>query len=276
VRPLGRHAEWPVLFVLCCAGCGRIIFTPSQPTAKLSPEQQQTVLAENRQWQDRLGQLDRDNQELESLLAQSRQQIQLLRDEVQATRGQLKTTTEQLAEARKTNESLQRRTETLAASVQRRTGAEIRPNNSLVRNLTIANLPGVTVRPDGDVVRIAIEADRLFQPSSARPTREAQTLLRSIAGELSQQYSRQIIGIEGHTDSSFVRTSQYGSSHHLSMAQAMVVYDILTREAGMSADQLFVMGQGPNQPIVSNATPAGQARNRRIELVIYPETVRRR
>ena len=43
----------------------------------------------------------------------------------------------------------------------------------------------------------------------------------------------------------------------------------------MSPDQLFVVGHGPNHPVVSNASDAGQARNRRIELVIYPETMPR-
>ncbi|MBN1851643.1 MAG: OmpA family protein [Pirellulales bacterium] len=272
---LGRYLGWPVLLMVCCIGCGRFVFTPNQATAKLSPEQQQTVVAQSQQWQERADQLDRDNQALQALLAQSRQQIQLLSDEIQATRGQLKTTTDQLAEARTTNQSLKQRTEALAASVQRRTGAEIRPNNSLVRDLVIANIPGITVRPDGDVIRIEVAADRLFQPASARPISTARNLLQSIANELNRQYPRQIIGIEGHTDPSFVRTSQYGSSHHLTIAQAMVIYDMLTRELGMSADQLFVMGQGSNHPVVSNATPAGQTRNRRIELVVYPETFRR-
>ncbi len=37
------------------------------------------------------------------------------------------------------------------------------------------------------------------------------------------------------------------------------------------AKQLFVIGHGANHPVVSNATKSGQARNRRIELVVYPE-----
>lgn len=274
---LGRYVGWSILVAACCAGCGRVVFTPAQQQAvKLSPEQQQTVLAQSQQWQQQAGRLDRDNQDLESLLAQSRQQIQLLNDEVRATRGQLKTSTEQLAASRSTNQSLQKRTEALAASVQRRTGAEIRPNNSLVRDLAISHMPGVMVRPDGDLVRIELASDRLFQPASGRLTSGANTLLRSVAAELARQYPRQIIGVEGHTDSSLVRTSRHGSSLHLSIAQATAVYDKLTSEVGMSAEQLFVIGHGSNHPVVSNATEAGKSRNRRIELVVYPETVRRR
>ena len=34
---------------------------------------------------------------------------------------------------------------------------------------------------------------------------------------------------------------------------------------------MFIVGHGANQPVVSNATAAGKARNSRVELVIYPE-----
>ena len=55
----------------------------------------------------------------------------------------------------------------------------------------------------------------------------------------------------------------------------MAVYDGLTRIGGMPPRQLFVVGHGGSHPVVSNATDAGRARNRRIEVVIYPETMRR-
>jgi len=74
---------------------------------------------------------------------------------------------------------------------------------------------------------------------------------------------------------SSVGLPQTASPQHLSVAQATAVYDALIRAGGMSAGQLFVVGHGPNHPIVSNATAAGQARNRRVEIVIYPETVAR-
>jgi outer membrane protein OmpA-like peptidoglycan-associated protein len=39
----------------------------------------------------------------------------------------------------------------------------------------------------------------------------------------------------------------------------------------MQADQMFVVGHGGSHPVVSNGTPAGKQRNRRVELVIYPD-----
>jgi outer membrane protein OmpA-like peptidoglycan-associated protein len=39
----------------------------------------------------------------------------------------------------------------------------------------------------------------------------------------------------------------------------------------LHGDQLFVVGHGSNHPIVSNGSPEGKQRNRRVELVVYPE-----
>ena len=127
------------------SGCGRLVYKPTgQANAAAQPQlQQMQVLAQqNQEYQTRAQSLDKDNQELESLLAQSRQQIQLLTDEVTATRDQLRTTTEQLLALRDDNQQLKSKTTALVASAQQRAGAEIRANNSLLKNLTLGDMPG--------------------------------------------------------------------------------------------------------------------------------------
>ena len=52
----------------------------------------------------------------------------------------------------------------------------------------------------------------------------------------------------------------------------MAIFDQLVERHQFAPQQLFVLGHGPNYPVASNATPAGQQRNRRVEIVIYPET----
>ena len=63
----------------------------------------------------------------------------------------------------------------------------------------------------------------------------------------------------------------FPSNHHLSAAQALSVYNSLMQRGTIAAQQLFVIGHGANHPVVSNATDAGRARNRRVEFVVYPE-----
>jgi flagellar motor protein MotB len=267
------------LWVLAAAGCnsGGYAFAPAgQPApVTLTPQQQTALAQQTQQYQQRAASLDRSNQELESLLAQSRQQTQLLEEQVRATQTQLRDTTDRLAAVQSDNDLLRNRTSALAASVQTRNQAEIRANNTLLRGLQVSSMPGINVRQDGDVIRIELPGDQLFNPGTAQPKLGADALLRSIAADLSQNYPQQLIGIEGHTDGSPMTSPQYPTDQHLAVAQAMAVYDGLTKIGGMPPRQIFVVGHGATHPIVSNATDAGRARNRRIEVVVYPETLRR-
>lgn len=262
-------------------GCGRVVFTPQgtqqpgQPVA-LSPQQQQTLAAQMQQLQQRADALDRDNQELETLLAQRGQQMQLMQDQVVATQDQLKATADRLASVQTDNKQLQSRTQALTASVQQPVGAEIRANNTLLKPLAVGNVPGVSVRQDGDTIRVTLAGDSLFTPGSPQLAPGADQTLRRVASDLMANYPDHRIGIEGHIDSQTPSSTQYPTPHHLSVAQATAVYEFLRQSFGASPEQLFVIGHGANHPVVSNATPAGQAQNRRIELVVYPETTRRR
>lgn len=268
-------------FVVFTPGCGRVVFTPKgaqqpgQPLA-LSPQQQQTLAQQQQQMQQRADALDRDNQELESLLAQSRQQMQLMRDQVVATQDQLKATTDRLAAVQSDHQQLQTRTQALTASVQQPVAAEIRANNTLLRPLQSGNLPGVNVRQDGDTLRVTVTGDQLFQSGTSQLQPGADQLLRQVASDIMSNYPEHLIGIEGHTDSMTPLNPQFRSPHHLSSAQATAVFDLLQQSLGTSANQLFFIAHGANHPVASNATAAGQAQNRRIELVVYPETTRRR
>jgi flagellar motor protein MotB len=265
-----------LIFLTAASGCGRLVKSPNNQATAVMQQQMQVVAQQSQEYQTRAQSLDKNNQELESMLAQSRQQVQLLTDEVSATRDQLKSTTDQLLAIRTDNDSLRTKTSALVASVQQRAGAEIRPNNSLLQNLTIDEIAGATVRQDGDVIRVEIAGDQLFMPGSPYPKDGGEQLILSVAAELSRNFPDNIIGIEGHTDDKPTHSQQFPSNHHLSVAQALAAYNALIKRNVMPAQQLFVIGHGSNHPVVSNATESGKARNRRIEFVVYPERVARR
>jgi flagellar motor protein MotB len=234
-------------------------------------QQQLAMSGQNQVLQNRATDLDKDNQELQSLLGQSRQQAQVLDDQLAALRDQLRSVTTQLAQVSEEKASSQQRVEALTASMRSRGSVSITPNNSLLAEVPAIDLPGVHVRRDGDVIRVELPGSRLFDSGSARLQPGAAELIASAAARLRAAYPDQILGVEGHTDSDPIAGRQWRDNHELSVHRAMAVYDVLVNRSGFRPDQVFVAGHGPNHPAVSNATPEGKQRNRRVELVVYPE-----
>jgi chemotaxis protein MotB len=280
IQPTARRSacalpsRWLALWLLGClivlGGCKNSPYAAQQQVMQFQQEQV-ALTRKTDELQARAAALDKDNQELQTLLSQSQQQSRLMEDQLTAVREQLTGTTDQLAALRDQYRDTEEKTKTLAASVRRRATASITANSSLRNTLPDLQLPGVSVRADGDVVRIELAAATMFDASGAQLMPESARTLDVIAAELSRNYPDQIIGVEGHTDTDPIRNSRWVSNHQLSVGRAMAVYDYLTTRARMRPDQLFVAGHGPNHPVVSNATPAGKERNRRVELVIYPE-----
>lgn len=260
-----------LLSVTALAGCANNSLALQGQVQQLQ-QQQATLAQRNQELQSRAATLDHDNQELESLLAQSRQQNKIFDDQLAAMRDQLSGATSQLARLKMEYEDTSRKAETLEASAKRRLGATITAHNSLEQQLPAISIPGVNVRADGDVVRVELPGN-IFEQGSARLLPQAGALVDQVAAELLRAYPNQMIGIEGHTDSDPVRSNKWSSNHQLSIGRAMAVYDHLVGRAHVYAGQLFVVGHGANHPVVSNGTADGKQRNRRVELVVYPDRV---
>jgi chemotaxis protein MotB len=268
---LGAVATW--LAVL--AGCNQGPYGNQAQVQKL--QQDQLALADqNRRLLETQAALDRDNVETKKQLAQSQQYLKQREDELMAVRDQLRDAAQQLASLHSQKQTAEQQAESLMASARRGGGAIIRPNSSLKAALPQFNSPDISVRPDGDVFRIAIASDKLFQPGTAQLTSEGLQLVETVAAELVQRYPDQTIGVEGHIDADLSIAGAGTASmraHQLSTAQAGAVLDQLVARGRLRANQLFVAGHGGNYPIYSNASPEGRSRNRRVELVIYPERV---
>jgi chemotaxis protein MotB len=268
-RALQRTA---ILTLLVATGCAQNPYAMQSQLNTLQ-QQQAAVAQQTQQLQSRASTLDQDNQELETLLAQSRQQNKLLQDQVVALRDQLTSTTQQLGQVRTEKTTIEQKAQASLTSTPRRAGASISANSSLGRDLPVFNIPGVEVRQDGDVVRIELPAEKMFDASAARLRMEATPMIDQVAAELARAYPGQFIGIEGYTDTDPPANTQWLSNHQLSLARAQAVFEYLVARTTLRPNQLFVVGHGGNHPVVSNATTAGKLRNRRVELAIYPDRV---
>ena len=258
------------VLVAAAAGCADNAMVLKGRVAQF--EQQQAALTrQNQLSQERATALDRDNQELQTTLAQSRQQSKVIEDQLSAVREQLRSTTAQLAQIQAEKQDVDKRAQALTASVHRQTGVSITPNNSFLQTLPVVHSTDVRVRRDGDVIRVELPGHLLFEQGGARLKPEAANLIADAATEIRRTYPDQIVGVEGHTDIDPVGGGQYRTNHELATARAMAVYDLLVSSNRYPANQLFVVGHGANHPVVSNATTEGKNRNRRVELVVYPE-----
>jgi chemotaxis protein MotB len=258
------------LMPVILAGCADNALVLQGQVQKL--QQQQVALArQNQMTQERAAALDRDNQDLQTLLAQSRQRAKVLDDQVAAMRDQLGSVNTQLVQTREEKQTTESKAQALQASMHRHGGVTITPNNSLLAALPTFSDPAISVRRDGDVIRIELPGSRLFDQASAHLRPGANRLVLEVIGEVMRTYPDQMLGVEGHTDSDPVYGGQFHSNHELSVARATAIYDVLTSQGRISPNQLFLVGHGSNHPVVSNATLAGKDRNRRVELVIYPE-----
>ena len=95
----------------------------------------------------------------------------------------------------------------------------------------------------------------VLQPSS-------QAVLTQVAEYLKARPEVRVF-VVGHTDS----TGDLQGNLELSRQRAQAVADALTRDADLAPGRTSAHGVGPLAPIADNATSAGRARNRRIDLV---------
>jgi flagellar motor protein MotB len=220
---------------------------------------------------------DLDGRQLEAALTRSRQEGQLMQDEIAALREQLASTSTQLAQTRAAAlpPAVQAANRAPPGTTPLEPAAAGVATSPALMQSAMAQLaiPGVSPRFDGGVVRLDVPADRLFEPGTANLQADGAAILTQVSGELQRVYPGHFIGIEGHVDTEPLRNASWASPHQLTAARAAAVFDFLTARTKMREGQLFLVAHGANHPIVSNATAAGRARNRRVELVIYPERI---
>lgn len=117
-------------------------------------------------------------------------------------------------------------------------------------------------------VELDMNGALLFDTGNAELKEEAYAFMNRI-GAVLEMYPDSIIEIEGHTDNVPIHTSRYESNRYLSTARATNVYEYLMENANLIDQNMKVAGYGESRPAVSNDTPEGRARNRRVVIKIY-------
>ena len=124
-------------------------------------------------------------------------------------------------------------------------------------------LVAVDDRADRSIVTIL--GDGMFRPGEATISAQYQSVLGRVGDELTKNPGQ--VDVIGHTDNVPIRTLRFSSNWELSKARAESVARLLA--ARVDPGRLAVDGVGDTDPIAPNDTPKGQARNRRVEIILH-------
>ena len=125
------------------------------------------------------------------------------------------------------------------------------------------NIPGATVERIGEGIAVTFASGLLYDFDSDVVKSEAGKNLRSLAQSL-EKYPGSDILIVGHTDQ--VGPASYNQG--LSERRASAAANYLVSQ-GVVRSRVSTRGMGETDPVASNDTEGGRARNRRVEVAIY-------
>jgi len=125
---------------------------------------------------------------------------------------------------------------------------------------------------EGDRVVLRISSGILFAPGHAEIKTRGKRLLVSLAKVL-RRYTNREVQVQGHTDNIPISerlAERWETNWELSASRATRVLRYLVEVGNLDPRRASAAGRGEFQPIADNASKAGRARNRRIEVVIFP------
>lgn len=135
--------------------------------------------------------------------------------------------------------------------------------------LQVKRMSGKELRIDKieGALRIRIAADRLFDPGSADLRSEFLPVIAELADILG--YYRNDLVVEGHTDDRFTgENDAFPPGYALAGRMAAAVAEVLVRQGPVPRGRISIASYGASRPITTNATAAGRARNRRVEILV--------
>src|SRR5450830_1247666 len=128
----------------------------------------------------------------------------------------------------------------------------------------------VAVEDKVDRSVVTIRGDELFASASSGIVDDYQPLMLRIADAIRKVKGQ--VRVTGHSDNRPIATLRFPSNWALSEARAKSVLEILAAKTGQG-DRFSAEGRSDTEPVATNATAEGRARNRRVEITVLAEGV---
>jgi len=246
-------AIFTILITLTITSC------VSQKKYKESLDQVANFRADNARLTD-------ENSNLSHRLSESEKKITDLQNQMNAAAREagnsLNLTKEQLEIQQKRLENLQR-----LIDQQREIAENLR--KKMADALVGFNASELSVAVKNGKVYVSLQEELLFPSGSAVVNKKGKEALGKLADVLNSNPDINV-EIEGHTDSIPIR-GKYADNWALSVARSTAIVRILTDDYKVNPLRVTASGRSKYDPVDTNESPEGRARNRRTEIILAPK-----
>lgn len=196
----------------------------------------------------RISNLSNQNNQLGQQTAEQQNQLSLSQQELQKQQQRLQQLQDILQQQRIQSEMLK---------------------NKMLEALKGFNSNDLSVKQKNGKVYVSLSENLLFPSGSAVVNPKGVDALSKLAAVLNLN-GDVAVNIEGHTDSIPIR-GRYQDNWDLSTARADAIVRILVNTYRVDPKRVIASGHSYFDPVETNSTPEGRARNRRTEIILSPK-----
>lgn len=196
-----------------------------------------------------------------------------LLSQLEAKEKTLATEQDRLNKLKSELESSSKRLAELESYIAAKEASMQKLKETLSKSLKAFEGKGLTIEQRNGKVYVSMENKLLFQTGSWAVNEEGKKAVVLVGKVLSDNPDISVL-IEGHTDNDKILGSIGGGVENnwdLSTKRATAIVNILSENKGINKQNLTAAGRGEFAPLMSNDSPEGKAKNRRIEIVLTPK-----
>ncbi len=158
----------------------------------------------------------------------------------------------------------------LTEEMEKLSGAMYDQIAELTEQYNLVDYVELGIDPEFQYVQLSMKGSILFASGKADILEEAKPILSKL-GDVLNKFDGYTIEIIGHTDNVPMTSGTFKDNNWLSSARALNAAEYLIANKKLKPAKVKYSGRGEYDPIASNDTAEGRAKNRRIEIKIYNE-----
>jgi len=175
-----------------------------------------------------------------------------------------------LEKLRKELELVSNRVKELESELRRKDSAVLLLKEAIIKALAGFEKLDVKVEYKNGKVYVILPEKLLFKSGSTSVDPSGVEAIVELSKALKKQPDVQI-SVEGHTDNIPMNSDKIKDNWDLSVLRATSITKIMINEGGLDGKRISANGRGETNPVASNDTPEGRAKNRRTEIILTPQ-----